>query len=70
MQTVNVKDLVSGGDVSLLKANQEQTFLPIYSYAVITDSEEGLILVNVSTLADGDPRNNMLKRAVTWNASG
>jgi hypothetical protein len=40
---------------------------PIYSYAVITDAEEGLILVNVDTLADGDPRNNKLKRAVTWN---
>ena len=70
MQTLKVKDAVTGGDVSLLQANQEQTFLPIYSYAVITDSEEGLILVNVNTLADGDPRNNMLKRAVTWNAGG
>ena len=70
MQSLKVKDLVSGADVSLLQANQEQTFLPIYSYAVITDSEEGLILVNVNTLADGDPRNNMLKRAVTWNAGG
>ena len=50
--------------------NQEQAFHPLYSYAVITDSEEGLILVNVDTLADGDPRNNSLKRAVTWNAGG
>jgi hypothetical protein len=58
------------GEQSLLEANQEQQFLPIYSYAVITDSEEGLILVNVNTLADGDPRNNNLKRAVTWNEGG
>ena len=36
----------------------------------ITDSEEGLILVDVDTLADGDPRNNFLKRAVTWNPGG
>ena len=50
--------------------NQEQPFLPIYSYAVITDSVEGLILVNVDTLADGEPRNNFLKRAVTWNEGG
>jgi hypothetical protein len=70
MQKIMVKDLAGGGDISLLKANQEQTFHPLYSYAVITDSEEGLILVNVNTLADGDPRNNMLKRAVTWNADG
>src|SRR5262249_874613 len=47
--------------------NQEQAFLPIYSYAAITDSVEGLILVNVETLADGEFRNNFLKRAVTWN---
>ena len=47
--------------------NQEQPFLPIYSYAAVTDSVEGLILVNVDTLADGEFRNNFLKRAVTWN---
>jgi hypothetical protein len=70
MAKMMVKDAVTGGDVSLLAANQEQAFHPIYSYAVVTDSEEGLILVNVNTLADGDPRNNKLKRAVTWNDGG
>ena len=52
------------------KDNQEQPFHPIYNYAVITDAEEGLILVNINTLADGEPRNNFFKRAVTWNAGG
>ncbi|WP_296599951.1 hypothetical protein [Phenylobacterium sp.] len=66
MQKMMVKD-AAGAEISMLQANQEQTFHPLYSYAVVTDSEEGLILVNVNTLADGDPRNNMLKRAVTWN---
>ncbi len=28
------------------------------------------ILVDVDTLADGDPRNNSLRRAVTWNENG
>ncbi|MEH3037974.1 MAG: hypothetical protein PGN23_16030 [Sphingomonas adhaesiva] len=51
-------------------ANQEQPFDPIYHYAAITDAEEGLILVNVDTMADGEPRNNFLKRAVTWNPDG
>ena len=51
-------------------ANQEQAFDPIYHYAAITDSAEGLILVNVDTMADGEPRNNFLKRAVTWNPDG
>lgn len=52
------------------EANQEQAFLPIYRYAAITDAEEGLILVNVDTMADGEFRNNKLKRAVTWNEDG
>jgi hypothetical protein len=36
----------------------------------VTDSVEGLIMVNVDTLADGDFRNNQLRRAVTWNPDG
>jgi hypothetical protein len=51
-------------------ANQEQAMHPIYAYAVVTDAEEGLILVNVNALTDGDPRNNFLKRALTWNPGG
>jgi hypothetical protein len=47
--------------------NLEQPFHPIYSYAVISDSVEGLILVDVNTLADRDPQNNFLTRAATWN---
>jgi hypothetical protein len=50
--------------------NQEQPFHPIYHYAVITDAVEGLIVVNVDTLADGDAQNNFLKRAATWNENG
>jgi len=50
--------------------NQEQPFEPIYDYAVITDSSEGLILVDINTLADSDPRNNNLERALTWNEQG
>jgi hypothetical protein len=50
-----------------LPENQEDPLHPIYHYAAITDSEEGLILVNVDTLADTDPRNNFLERALTWN---
>jgi len=54
----------------LRKINQEQAFSPIYSYAAITDAVEGLILVNIDTMADGNFRNNFLKRAVTWNNQG
>jgi len=48
--------------------NMEQPFHPLYNYAYVTDSREGLILVDINTMADGEPRNNFLKRAVTWNA--
>ncbi len=47
--------------------NQEQAFHPMYHYAFVVDAVEGLIVVNVDTLADGEPRNNFLSRALTWN---
>jgi hypothetical protein len=50
--------------------NLEQPFHPVYNYAYITDAKEGLILTDLSTLVDGDPRNNLLERAVTWNGDG
>jgi hypothetical protein len=50
--------------------NQEQPFAPIYDYAFITDAVEGLIATNANTLQDGEPRNNFLTRAMTWNEGG
>ena len=50
--------------------NQEQPFHPIYNYMFITDSEEGLILSDINTLHDQEPRNNFLERALTWNPGG
>jgi hypothetical protein len=47
--------------------NQEQPMHPIYNYALVTDSIEGLVLFNVNTLVDGELRNNFFKRAVTFN---
>ena len=47
--------------------NEEQVMHPIYRYAYITDAAEGLILTNVDTLQDQEPRNNFLIRALTWN---
>jgi len=65
-----------GKPISLLEENQEQRFHPIYKYAVVTDAEEGLYLVDIITMADGEPRNNFLKRAelsggaAAWNPNG
>ena len=55
---------------ALRKANLEQPLHALYSYALVTDAEEGLILVDVNTLQDGEARNNFLKRALTWSGGG
>lgn len=58
------------------EVNEEQPFSPIYDYAFVTDSEEGLIAVDVNTLNDGDFRNNFFNRARfddgsdAWNPNG
>jgi hypothetical protein len=51
-------------------ANQEQLMNPIYRHAFITDAEEGLIVTDITTLHDREPRNNFLKRELTWNENG
>jgi len=53
-----------------LPENLEMPMHAIYHYAAVVDSVEGLILVNVDTLSDGDPTNNFLERALTWNENG
>jgi len=51
--------------------NQEQRVHPIYDYAFVTDREEGLVVVGpLHTLLDGDPRNNFVHRAATFNEGG
>jgi hypothetical protein len=53
-----------------LPENLETPLHAIYHYAFISDRVEGLIVVNVDTLQDGEPRNNFLKRSLTWNEEG
>jgi hypothetical protein len=50
--------------------NREQPMHPVYKYAFITDSKEGLIATDIATLSDREPRNNFLDRAMTWNENG
>jgi hypothetical protein len=61
------EEAVKAGKPSPL-VNEEQPIHPLYAYLYVADKEEGLILVNAATLLDGDPRNNFLKRAITFNA--
>jgi len=50
--------------------DDKQPIHSIYAYLYVTDKYEGLILVGAATLLDGDPENNFLKRALTFNPDG
>lgn len=50
--------------------NLEQPLHPVYDYAFVSDREEGLVLVDVTTLTDGNPENNFLKRSLAFNPGG
>ncbi|MGH6650102.1 MAG: hypothetical protein ACREB7_03125 [Sphingopyxis sp.] len=50
--------------------NHEQEMHAIYRYAVITDRVEGLVLVDIDTMANAEFRDNKLSRALTWNPDG
>jgi hypothetical protein len=50
-----------------LPENQEQPIHFLYAYVYITDREEGLVMVNVATLVDGNPENNFLKKDIVFN---
>ena len=50
--------------------NEEQPIHPLYRYAYVADREEGLVIVDVTTLTDGNPSNNFFTRALTFNPDG
>ena len=60
--------------------NEEQPIALMYGFLYVADREEGLIVIGdpdlkgkspgVLTLLDGNPRNNFLKRAATFNPGG
>lgn len=51
--------------------NQEQKVHRLYDYAFVTDRVEGIVVVGgLSTLLDGNPRNNFLRRAGSFNPEG
>ena len=53
-----------------LPVNEEQPIHPLYAYIYIADRQEGLVLATAATLLDGNPTNNFLKRAATFNPNG
>ncbi len=50
--------------------NEEQPIHPMYGYVFVADREEGLVVVNVAALFDGDPENNFLNRAKLKDSAG
>lgn len=50
--------------------NHEPPISMIYAYIYATDLEEGLIMINVATLLDGNPANNFLKKDIVFNPDG
>lgn len=50
--------------------NHERDVHLMYAFIYVADKYEGLILVQVGTLLDGNPLNNFLERAVTFNPNG
>jgi hypothetical protein len=50
--------------------NEEQPIHPMYGYLYVTDRDEGLIVIGAATLLDGNPANNFLERAATFNPGG
>lgn len=57
------------GDL-MRRVNQEQPFHPLYQYAVVADHQQGLLMINVDTLGDGEPRNNFLNVSRRFNPDG
>lgn len=50
--------------------NKEGKVHGLYAYIYAADEYEGLILVQIATMIDGNPLNNFLKREVTFNPDG
>jgi hypothetical protein len=63
-----------------IPANEEQPIALFYGFLYVTDLEEGLVVIGdpnlkskspgVLTLLDGNPANNFLKRALSFNPGG
>jgi len=63
-----------------LPENEEQPIHLLYGFLYVADKEEGLVIIGdphlkskspgVGTLLDGNPANNFLRRAVTFNPGG
>lgn len=49
---------------------RDQNLHESYRYAFVSDRFEGLVLIDIDCLTDGNPDNNFTKRALTFNPNG
>jgi hypothetical protein len=76
VRTKNATGVAVGSPIPLdplrvqLPENEEQPVAPLFGYAFVSDSVEGLITVDIKTLEDGVPWNNFLKRGAVYNPGG
>jgi hypothetical protein len=50
--------------------NEEQPIDLFYAYVYVSDLQEGLVIVNVATLVNGNPDDNFVKKAGSFNPDG
>ena len=50
--------------------NEEQQIDPFYGFVYVSDREEGLVVINVATLVDGNPDNNFLNKDLVFDPDG
>jgi hypothetical protein len=53
-----------------LPENEEQPIDLFYAFVYVSDLQEGLVVINVATLVDGNPDNNFLNKDVVFNPDG
>ncbi len=65
-------ELRPGETIDVYTDNEEQPISLIYAWVFITDREEGLVMVGVGTLVDGNPDNNFLdkEKIIRFNPDG
>ena len=53
-----------------LPENEEQPIDLFYAFIYVSDLTDGLVVINVATLVDGNPDNNFLNKDVVFNPDG
>jgi hypothetical protein len=72
LRTRMTNDVIHIGFDALYGNNEEQPISFIYAWVFVTDREEGLVMVSVGSLVDGDPLNNFLDKEtiIRFNPGG